>query len=209
MDVTIIGTGKMGRAVATRALAGGHDVTLIGSEPGKAEELAGELSDSGSGSVQAGESPAGDVVVLALWYPTSVEVVRERGDELAGKVLVDISNPIDTDAFEPLKVDAGSGAQELAEAAPEGAKVVKAFNTTFANTLVGGEVAGHELDVVLAGDDEDAKARVAEIVKSAGMRPLDAGPLRRAREIEALGFLHMTLQEGLGTGFSSAVKVIA
>ena len=210
MEITIIGTGKMGRAIGTRALAGGHDVTLIGTSTDKAEELAQELGQSGgSGSVQAGDSPTGDVVVLALWYPTIVDVVRQHGDALDGKVLVDVSNPIDTDAFEPLQVEAGSAAEEIAAAAPDGASVVKAFNTTFGNTLVGGEVSGTQLDVFIAGDDDDAKAKVKELVEGGGLRALDVGPLRRARQTEAAGYLHMALQSGLGTGFGSALKIVA
>jgi 8-hydroxy-5-deazaflavin:NADPH oxidoreductase len=209
MDITIIGTGNMGRGLATRAIAGGHNVTLIGTDTEKAQALADELGQSGSGSVQAGESPTGDIVVLAVWYPVSLEVVRQYADQLDGKVVVDITNPIDTDAFEPLKPDAGSGAQELDAATPGNLNVVKAFNTTFAGTLEPGEVAGQQLDVLIAGDDADAKAKVAELVESSGMRAIDTGPLRRAREIEALGYLHMAVQEALGSGYGSAVKLIS
>jgi predicted dinucleotide-binding enzyme len=88
------------------------------------------------------------------------------------------------------------------------AKVVKAFNTTFANTLQSGEVAGHALDVLIAGDDQDAKATVARLAADGGLEPIDVGGLERARELEALGFLQITLQEPLGTGFASAVKLI-
>lgn len=86
--------------------------------------------------------------------------------------------------------------------------MVKAFNTTFAGTLVDGEVAGQPLDVFIAGDDADAKETVAELARG-GLNPIDVGPLRRARELERLGFLHMALQDGLGTGYGSAVKVIS
>jgi 8-hydroxy-5-deazaflavin:NADPH oxidoreductase len=208
VQLTIIGTGNMGRAVATRALAGGHDVTLIGTEAEKAKQLADEVGAGASGSVKAGDSPVGDVVVLAVWYPHTLDAVREHSDKLNGKVLVDISNPIDVSQFEPLDLDLGSAAEELARAAP-GARVVKAFNTTFAPTLEAGEVAGESLDVFIAGDDAEAKAKVSELIESGGLRPIDAGPLRRARQLEALGYLHMTLQEGLGTGYSSTVKVLS
>ncbi|MBV9363718.1 MAG: hypothetical protein JOY89_05735, partial [Solirubrobacterales bacterium] len=90
-----------------------------------------------------------------------------------------------------------------------GARVVKAFNTTFAGTLVGGEIAGQPLDVFLASDDEDAKNTVRHLVEDGGLRAIDAGPLTRAHELEALGYLHMALQQPLGTGFSSTVKVLA
>ena len=208
MEVTIIGTGNMARGIGSRAVAGGHDVTLLGTEQAKAEELAGELG----GSVKAGtvgDPIAGDVVVLAVWYPVSREVVERYGDQLDGKIVVDITNPLDTDAFEPIVPEAGSGAQEVAGVAPN-AKVVKAFNTTFAGTLAGGgKVAGQPLDVFLASDDEDAKRTVAQLVEDGGLRAVDAGPLRRARELEAIGYLHMGVQEPLGTGFASALKVVS
>jgi NADPH-dependent F420 reductase len=207
MDITIIGTGNMARGIATRSLAGGHSVTLLGTDAGKAQALAGELS----GDVRAGEvgDPlAGDVVVLAVWYAAVEDVLGRYGDQLDGKVVVDITNPIDVDAFEPLSLDAGSAAQEIAAKAP-GAKVVKAFNTTFAGTLGDGTVDGHPLDVLIAGDDEQAKETVGRIATDGGLRPIDAGPLKRAREIEALGYLHMALQQPLGTNYGSTVKVIA
>jgi 8-hydroxy-5-deazaflavin:NADPH oxidoreductase len=87
--------------------------------------------------------------------------------------------------------------------------VVKAFNTTFAGTLGGGEVSGQPLDVFIAGDDEDAKRIVAELAESGGLRPVDAGPLKRARELEAMGLVHMTIQNSLGTGFGTALKVVS
>jgi predicted dinucleotide-binding enzyme len=207
MDVTIIGTGNMARGIATRALAGGHSVTLLGTESAKAQALADELS----GDVRAGEvgdSLTGSVVILAVWYATVDDVLGRYRDQLDGKVVVDITNPIDVDAFEPLKLDAGSAAQEIAAKAP-GARIVKAFNTTFAGTLGEGRVAGQPLDVFIASDHEDAKQIVSRIVTDAGLRPVDAGPLARAHELEALGYLHMVLQQPLGTGFSSTVKVLA
>ncbi|HEY7074588.1 MAG TPA: NAD(P)-binding domain-containing protein [Solirubrobacteraceae bacterium] len=207
MNVTIIGTGNMARGIATRALAGGNSVTLLGTSREKSSALAGELS----GDVQAGtvgDPLSGDVVVLAVWYGALEDVIGRYGDQLDGKVVVDISNPVDVSSFTPLEVAAGSAAAEIAGRAG-GAKVVKAFNTNFAGTLVAGEVAGQPLDVLIASDDEEAKRTVSELVEAGGLRPLDAGPLARAHELEALGYLHMALQEPLGTGFSSALKVLA
>jgi NADPH-dependent F420 reductase len=207
MNITVIGTGNMARGIATRALAGGHSVTLLGTETEKAEELARELSgDVRAG--QVGDPLAGDVVVLAVWYAAIGDVLGTYGDQLNGKVVVDITNPIDVDAFEPLELEAGSAAQEIAAKAP-GAKVVKAFNTTFAGTLGEGRVADQPLDVLIASDADDAKETVSRIVADAGLRPIDAGPLKRAHELEALGYLHMVLQQPLGTGFLSAVKILA
>ena len=207
MRITIIGTGNMARGIATRALAGGHDVTLLGTETANAQALAGELSgDVRAG--QVGDALDGDIVVLAIWYAALDDVLGRYGDQLDGKIVLDITNPIDVDAFEPLKLDAGSAAQEIAARAPR-ANVVKAFNTTFAGTLTGGEVAGEPLDVLIAGDDENAKTTVGQLVSDGGLRPIDAGPLKRAHELEALGYLHMALQQPLGTNFASTVKLLA
>jgi 8-hydroxy-5-deazaflavin:NADPH oxidoreductase len=207
MDITIIGTGNMGRGIATRALAGGHTVTLLGHEPGKADEAAGELSgDVRTGTV--GDELTGDVVVLAVWYQALDHVLARYGDQLSGKVVIDITNPVDPDTFQPLTLEAGSAAAEIAGKVT-GARVVKAFNTTFAGTLAGGEVAGLPLDVFIASDDEDARNTVRELVESAGLRAVDAGPLAHARQLEAMGYLHMAIQNGLGTGYGSTIKVLA
>jgi predicted dinucleotide-binding enzyme len=207
MDITIIGTGNMSRGIATRALAGGHTVTLLGTEAGKAQPLAGELSgDVRAGTI--GDPLSGDVVVLAVWYQALDDVLGRYGDQLAGKTVVDITTPIDTSSFQPLNLEAGSAAQEIAQKAA-GAKVVKAFNTTFAGTLVSGEVAGQPLDVLLASDDEDAKRTVSRLVADGGLRAVDAGPLAHARQLEGLGYLHMAIQGPLDGGYSTTVKVLS
>jgi 8-hydroxy-5-deazaflavin:NADPH oxidoreductase len=207
MEITIIGTGNMARGIATRALAGGNSVTLLGHEAADASALAADLDgDVATGTV--GDAINGDVVVLAIPYDAIDDVLANYNGQLDGKTVVDITNPVDFSDFTPLNVEAGSAAQEIAEKAP-GAKVVKAFNTTFAGTLVQGKVAGEQLDVLIAADDEQAKGTVKQLVESGGLRAIDAGPLARAHELEAVGYLHMALQESLGTGFGSTVKVLA
>jgi predicted dinucleotide-binding enzyme len=207
MEITIIGTGNMARGIATRALAGGHTVTVLGTSTEKAQALAAELSgDVRAGAV--GDELRGDAVVLAVWYQALDDILSRYGDQLAGKVVVDITNPVDPQSFQPLTIEAGSAAQEIAQKAP-GAKVAKAFNTTFAGTLVEGRVGGQPLDVFIASDDEGAKDAVRRLVEDAGLRAVDAGPLAHARQLEALGHLHMAIQGALGTGYGSAVKVIA
>jgi 8-hydroxy-5-deazaflavin:NADPH oxidoreductase len=207
MDITIIGTGNMARGIGTRALAGGHSVTLLGTETAKAQALADDLSGNVRAG-QVGDPLIGDVVVLAVWYPAVDDILGRYGDQLDRKVVVDITNPIDVDAFEPLQLEAGSAAQDIAAKAPS-AQVVKAFNTTFAGTLAEGEVAGQPLDVLIASDHQDAKETVRRIVADAGLRPIDVGPLKRARELEALGYLHMAIQQPLETNYGSTVKVLA
>jgi predicted dinucleotide-binding enzyme len=207
MDITIIGTGNMARGIATRALAGGNTVTLLGTNQQKAQALAGELSgDVRTGTV--GDPLVGDVVVLAVWYQALDDVLGRYGDQLTGKTVVDITNPVDPQSYAPLAVDAGSAAQEIASKAP-GAKVVKAFNTTFAGSLVEGRIAGQPLDVFVASDDDDAKAKVRELAESGGLRVLDAGPLAHARQLEGAGYLHMAIQPGLGGTYATGLKIVA
>jgi predicted dinucleotide-binding enzyme len=207
VNVTVIGTGNMARAVATRALGGGHHVTVVGTHISKADDLADEMT--GEGPVGSSEEVEGDVVVLAVPYTQAPHAVRQHADALDGRVVVDVTNPVDISVLEPLDpAPFGSGAEVIADVAPEGARVVKAFNTTFAGPLLTGAVDGRPLDVFLAGDDEDAKATVAALARDGGLRPIDAGRLARARELEALGYLHMAEQPALGTAFGSAVAVV-
>jgi 8-hydroxy-5-deazaflavin:NADPH oxidoreductase len=209
MNVTIIGTGNMARGIGSRLLAGGHEVTVLGKEVEAAEGVVRDLgAESAAQPGRFGDPIGGEVVVLAVYFPDAMAAVEQYGDQLEGKVVVDITNPVN-DTFDGLVTPAdGSAAQELAAAAG-GASVVKAFNTTFATTLRQGEVAGQPLDVFIAGDDEDAKATIAQLAEDGGLRPVDVGPLQRARELEAAGFLHMTLQGTLGTGFGSALKIVS
>ena len=207
MRVAILGTGNMARAVAARALAGGHHVVFVGTHPSKAADLADEFT--GQGGVGSGERLEGDIVVLAVPYTQAPHAVRQHAGELDGAVVVDVTNPVDASVFEPMDVAPfRSGAEVIAAAAPDGARLVKAFNTNFAGALVAGEVAGQPLDVFIAGGDETAKQTVAQLVRDGAMRPIDVGPLARARELEALGYLHMVVQVPLGSRFASAVKVV-
>jgi len=212
MRVTIIGAGKMGKGIGTRVVVGGNDVELIDSDPEAAQSLAEELARAGSGSAARGESGGrlgGEVVVLAIPYGVVADTVAQYSAQLPGRVVVDITNPVDFAAFEGLVTPPeSSAAEEIAKLVPDGTPVVKAFNTTFGRTLVPGEVAGQKLDVLIAGDDQAAKQKIATLVEAGGLRPIDVGPLRRARQLEQLGFLHISLQDRLGTGFGSAVKFL-
>jgi 8-hydroxy-5-deazaflavin:NADPH oxidoreductase len=214
MNVTIIGAGNMGRGIGHRMVAGGHDVTIVDRDPEEAERLAEELRGAtGAGATVEAEGPGaelrGEVVILAVYYPGNLEIARDLGEGLEGKVIVDISNPL-TETFDGLATAPGtSAAEEVAAAAPSGARVVKAFNTTFSGTLVEGQVAGQPLDVLIAGDDEGAKETVAQLVRDGGLRAIDVGPLERARQLEGLGFIGIALQQPLGLNFQSAWKLIS
>ena len=206
MDLTIIGSGNMARGIGSRALAGGHGVTVVAKDEEHAQEARKAIGESAQ--VVVGGPVEGDVVVLAVYYPDAREAVEQHAGELAGKAVVDVTNPVNERLDGLVVPPDGSATGELAKLAPEG-RFVKAFNTTFARTLDSGEVSGQPLDVLIAGDDEDSKQTVATLARDGGLNPIDVGSLSRARELEALGLLHMTIQNELGTGFGSAVKFVA
>jgi 8-hydroxy-5-deazaflavin:NADPH oxidoreductase len=187
--VSIIGTGNMGQAIASIVAKGGNTVELLGSTD-KDKDVTGEL------------------VVLAVPYPAVQQVIDQRRDQLAGKVVVDITNPLNFETFDSLVVPAdSSAAAEIAAALPE-SQVVKAFNTTFAGTVASGKVGDVVTTVQIAGDDADAKSLLAGIVTAGGLRAVDAGALSRARELEALGFLQLTLAVGEKTSWTGGFALV-
>lgn len=191
-DITIIGTGNMARGLATRAVAAGKTVQLLANEDkAKAEALAAELGGKVTTGV-IGDELTSDLVIPAVYFEAAKDIVARYSDSLAGKVYVDITNPVDFSTFDGLAVPAGSSAAEELQKATA-AKVVKAFNTTFAATLGEGSVAGHTLDVLIAGDDETATQAVVDFAAAAGLNPVVVGPQRRARQLEQTGFLHILL----------------
>jgi 8-hydroxy-5-deazaflavin:NADPH oxidoreductase len=209
MKVTIVGAGNMGRGIGTRVVAGGHEVEIFDRDPAEAGALAAELGESAS-ALDPGAPFEGEVIVFAVYYPGIKDGVQEYGDQIAGKVVVDITNPVDTETWDRLATAPGSSsAEEVAALVPDGTSVVKAFNTSFAPTLVAGEVGGQPVDVLIAGDDASAKQKVSQLVSDGGLRPLDVGPLARAQQLEHLGFLHISIQQPLGLGFASAFKLLS
>ncbi len=189
--VSILGTGNMGPAIAGVVSASGNTVELLG-------------------AADTDKPVTGDVVVLAVPYGAVADIIATRGDQLAGKIVVDITNPVDFSTFDSLVVPADSSATaEIAAALPR-SRVVKAFNTTFAATLASGTVGGQQpTTVLIAGDDADAKSLLAGIVTAGGLRAIDAGSLSRARELEALGFLQITLAAAEKLPWTGGFAVIA
>ena len=191
IDITIIGTGNMARALSTRALAAGKNLQVLARNTEAAEALAAEL---GGGTVTGNnaEAPAGGIVILALPFDAAKEYVVAQGSALEGKVVVDISNPVDFSTFDALTTAAGSSAAEEI-AALTSASVVKAFNTNFAGPLTAGNADAATQDVFIAGD-EAARTAVAEFASAAGMRPLEVGGIHHARELEGFQLLMMAMQ---------------
>ena len=195
--ISIIGAGNMATAIGTRAVKHGHTVELMSRDSAKAQALADQIGDGVTvGTV--GARPAGDIVIVAVLYGGAVGAVASYGDALAGKVLVDISNPFNADASG--LVTTSSAAQEIAATAPESAHVVKALNTIFGHVLA----KGTPLDAFIAGDSAEAKATVATFLESLELRTLDAGGLQAASILESAGLLLMGLARN-GAGFDLAL----
>ena len=175
---TIIGTGAMGKAIGGLFTDGGSEVTYVTHD-------------------EVGAAPlTGDVVVLAVPYPAVDSILSSYGDQLAGKVVVDITNPLDFSTFDSLVVPAGSSAAAQIQAQLPSSTVLKAFNTTFAATLAAKTTGTLPTTVLVAGDGAAAKASLVDAIVAAGVKALDAGSLARAHELEAIGFLQLTLAVG-------------
>jgi NADPH-dependent F420 reductase len=189
-QVSIIGTGNMAQAIAGVVTKSGNTVELIA-------------------HAEADKPVTGEVVVLAVPYPAVADVLAKRADSLAGKVVVDITNPLDFQTFDSLTVPAdGSAATEIAAALPQ-STVLKAFNTTFGATLAAGTVGTQTTTVLIAGDDAGAKTLLAGIVTDGGLKAIDAGSLKRARELEAIGFLQITLAASEKVSWTGGFAVAA
>ena len=203
-SISIIGLGNMASAIGALAVKGGNAVEVMGRDAAKAAALARELGN-GATAGKWGATPAGEIVILAVLFDSAVPVVSQYGDALAGKIIVDITNPFNASVTGLAVRDDTSIAQMVAEAAPASAHVVKAFNTLFRDVLA----AGGPLDVFMAGDDAQAKASVSAFITSLGLRPQDTGDLSMAHWLEGAGLLSVGLaNNGVGSlNFSLGVNV--
>ncbi len=186
MKVAIIGSGNIGQALGGALVGAGHDVTLAARDAVETETVAKAI-----GATTAATAPealdGAQVVVLAVPYTALAEVAAEIKNSVAGKVVIDVTNPM---GQRPAGI---SAAQQLAEWLP-GVRVVKAFNTTFAGLLATPEAHGQTLDALYATDDADAGEIVAELIRSIGFRPVYAGGLNAAAQLEAMAGLNIQLQ---------------
>ena len=187
--VSIIGTGNMGNAIGAIVAAGGNSVEVVGRD--------------------ASDPITGDIVVLAVPHFAIDEIVAARGADLAGRIVVDITNPLNFETFDSLVVPADSSrAGELAKALPD-SRVLKAFNTNFAATLAQKTIGGLPTTVLIAGDDDLAKQALADVVRAGGLNAVDAGKLARARELESLGFLQLTAAVGEQISWTGGFALVA
>jgi 8-hydroxy-5-deazaflavin:NADPH oxidoreductase len=188
-SVTIFGSGNMASAISEVLTAGGATVDHI-------------RSTDPPGPVK------GDIVVLAVPHPACDDILEKYSAELAGKIVVDITNPLDFETFDSLVVPAhSSAAADIADALPS-SQVLKAFNTNLAPTLSAKKIGPNTTTVLVAGDDSDAKEALIDAVRAGGLDAIDVGPLRRARELEAIGFLQIKLAASEQIGWTGGFAVV-
>ena len=198
-SISIIGSGNMASAIGTRAAKHGHTVEIMSRDAAKAQALADQIG-SGATVGEYGARPAGDIVFLAVLYAGAVDVVTHYGDALAGKTLVDITNPFNADASGLMTTEGSSVSQQMAAAAPAGARVIKAFNSIFRDNVADAT----PLDVLFAGDGAEAKEQFAAFLESLDLRPLDTGGLEMTYVLEWAAILLMGVARN-GAGFGVAL----
>jgi 8-hydroxy-5-deazaflavin:NADPH oxidoreductase len=202
--ISLIGSGNMATAIGTRAAKHGHTIELMSRNTAKAQALADQIGN-GATVGTFGARPASDIVILAVLHASAVDVVKHYGDALAGKTLVDITNPFNADATGLVTTAGNSMSQQIAAAAPEDAHVVKAFNTIFGGVLAEDK----PMDAFFAGDSAEAKASITAFLQSMDMRPLDAGGLEMAHALEWAGILLVGLaRNGAGFDIAFGAKVL-
>lgn len=187
--ISIIGNGNVGSALK-KGLEEKHEVKSVGNDPAQVSKLA----------------EWGDIVILAIPYPALDNVVKTISNSVSNKILVDATNALTSDYNLALGFTT-SGAEELQKNIPT-AKVVKAFNTVFAQHMSTGKAKDIQLTVFAASDDNAAKEKVLNIAKDIGFDAVDGGPLKNARWLEVLGFLNIQLGYTLGMGTHIGFKLV-
>lgn len=198
MKIAIIGTGNMGAGLASALATAGHEVSIGARDLVKAAALADKIGHGAVGGGIAAAAKLADLVILTLPFGAAADAIKQA-EGLAGKVLVDISNPISPDYKELVIGHTTSAAEEIQKLAPQ-ARVVKAFNTIFAQLLAPESRLCKTLQVFVAGDDAAAKAAVSELAKSIGFEAVDAGALSNSRYLEPIGEMNIHFGYFLGKG---------
>jgi len=207
VDIAIIGSGNVGQALATSFHRAGHRVTLSASHPEHATTAGAAIGVRSARSNREAVQQA-DIVVIAVPFGSAAEqVAMEIAPYVEGKIVIDPTNPLNATYTGLLTEGGPSAAERFATWLPT-AQVLKAFNTLFASTQAQPVVDGIQLDGFVAGDDADAKRVVLALVESIGLRPVDVGPLVRARELEALAFANIAMQPLVGNTWHTAWKLV-
>ena len=191
MKIAIIGKGNVGSALGAGLERTAHEIRY-GHRDSKERVL--------------DAARWGEVIILAVPYHAVGDVVKHLGSAADGKVLVDVTNALDQN-WELAVGFTSSAAEELQKLLPK-ARVVKAFNTVFAQNQSTGRLGKDQLTAFIAGDDPNAKKIVMQLAHDIGFDPLDVGPLKAARYLEPMGMLLINLGYGLKMGPKIGFKLV-
>jgi predicted dinucleotide-binding enzyme len=203
MNIVIVGAGNVGRALGGGWVRSGHKVTFAVRDPGKPE--LSELKQRGASVIPVtGGAAAGDVIVLCVPWPAVDASIKALGP-MAGKVMVDATNPLTAD-FSLAVGHNDSAGETVARRAP-GARVVKAFNTTGFNNTADSRYTGGKLAMMVAGDDGEAKKIVLALASDLGFDAIDAGLLSMSRYLEpmAMVWIKLAIAQKMGRDFGFAL----
>jgi predicted dinucleotide-binding enzyme len=205
MKITIVGTGPVGRTLGRRFADLGHSIVFTARDLQGERMVAALSAVPAAKAVAAGEAAAGaDLIVLATQYPHAIEALHSLGD-IAGKPVIDTTNPLKPD-LSGLSLGHTTSAGEEIQAAFPGSHVVKAFNMTGFNIMAAPPAGALML---VAGNDEAARSMAIDLAKAIGFDGSDAGPIERARLLEPMAMLWITLayRQGFGRDYAfAAVK---
>lgn len=203
MDIAIIGSGNVGGTIGRRWAAAGHRVRFGSRDPdGKAvQALVSEIGENASAAAIPDAADGADVVVLATPWSATRDAIAACGD-LAGRVVVDCTNPLKGD-LSGLELGTDTSGAETIQAWAPGARVVKALNTTGSGNMANPTYGGDRVSMFICGDDEGAKGVVRELVAALDFDVVDTGPLTAARYLEptAMLWIHLAHQQGMGPNF--------
>ena len=201
MKIGIIGSGKVGRALGAWFAKAREAVMFASRDPKHAKEAAQAAGHGAKAAATDSVVRESEVILLTLPFGEIDEALKSSRELLRGKTVVDVTNPITPDHRSLTIGHTNSGAEEVARKCP-GTNVVKAFNAVFAEVYASQKpkIDGHAISIFFAGDDAEAKAKVAELISKLGFDAVDAGPLVNARYLEPLSLLNIHLGRALGFG---------
>jgi NADPH-dependent F420 reductase len=213
MQIALLGTGQMAKGIAYALRDTTHDITLASREAVRAEALAKAMSEEHGrryrGSSYGGACARADVVFLAVPWAAATDTILAVRDLLDDKIVVDLSNPL-SPTFDEVVTPPDTSASELvAQFAGPRARVVAALKHSFAGTFAEPRIGGGPApDVLVAGDDAQAKDTVSELVRAMGFGALDAGPLKVARTLERMTVLLIDLAQRNHWNWNAGWKVL-
>jgi NADPH-dependent F420 reductase len=206
MKVAIIGAGNVGKALGRSIGAAGHDVVLA-STGESAKAAAKEIGGAATAATVMDAVRGADLVVFAVPYPAAGKIASTIASEVKDKVVIDATNPVAPGMSGLATAPGTSAAEEIARWLPDAA-VVKAFNTLFASVQGDPDTHGERLDALFATDDPRARETVGALLEAMGFRPVWVGGLARARQLEELGFLNISLQLAAGGAWNTTFRLV-